>query len=492
MGLLTKEVEIDVSGKEKSYYQNLGYKIPEILKHGKLHTIKGTKIFVNVKDLPSKSMASVEIKCDCCEKNINIAWNNYLKYKHEDGKYYCHNCSRHLFSSNSIKKALLKKSKSFYDWCIENNRQDLLDRWDYELNKCSPKDVCIGSHGINNKGYWLKCLENHNHHSELKDIRNLVNGKIKTVDCLQCHSIGMYLSKNFDNGIKLYWSDKNIVNPFEISYSSRKNIYLKCPKCGEEKCITPDLFVNKGISCKKCSDGISYPERFMYNLLKQLNIDFEYQYCPKWIAPKRYDFYISSLNCIIETHGTQHYEEIHRNGARSLQEEQENDIFKKQFAIINGIDHDHYIVIDCRQSNMNWIRGNILKSKLAILFDLSKINWNKADEESQTSLVKKVCELWNSGIHNSTNIGTILKLNRSTVNRYLNRGNGLGLCVYTKNLVKVYCIELDKIFDSITEASQLTQIRITSIEACCKGSYHTAGGYHWLFYEDYLKQQKAS
>ena len=25
--------------------------------------------------------------------------------------------------------------QSFYDWCIENNRQDLLDRWDYDLNK---------------------------------------------------------------------------------------------------------------------------------------------------------------------------------------------------------------------------------------------------------------------------------------------------------------------------------------------------------------------
>lgn len=29
--------------------------------------------------------------------------------------------------------------QSFYDWCMENNRKDLLDRWDYDLNKKSPK-----------------------------------------------------------------------------------------------------------------------------------------------------------------------------------------------------------------------------------------------------------------------------------------------------------------------------------------------------------------
>lgn len=31
--------------------------------------------------------------------------------------------------------------KTFYDWCIENDRQDLLDRFDVEINKCTAKDV---------------------------------------------------------------------------------------------------------------------------------------------------------------------------------------------------------------------------------------------------------------------------------------------------------------------------------------------------------------
>ena len=31
------------------------------------------------------------------------------------------------------------------------------------------------------------------------------------------------------------------------------------------------------MTCRKCSDGISYPEKFLYSILEQLNIDFETQ-----------------------------------------------------------------------------------------------------------------------------------------------------------------------------------------------------------------------
>lgn len=30
---------------------------------------------------------------------------------------------------------------SFKQWCLDNNRQDLLLRWDYELNEKAPSEV---------------------------------------------------------------------------------------------------------------------------------------------------------------------------------------------------------------------------------------------------------------------------------------------------------------------------------------------------------------
>lgn len=45
------------------------------------------------------------------------------------------------------------KVKSFYEWCIENNRQDLLDEWDDVKNDSTPKDYPYGS----NQKVWWKC-----------------------------------------------------------------------------------------------------------------------------------------------------------------------------------------------------------------------------------------------------------------------------------------------------------------------------------------------
>lgn len=36
----------------------------------------------------------------------------------------------------------------FKEWCVKNNRTDLLDRWDYEKNNRNIDDVCLYS-GVN-------------------------------------------------------------------------------------------------------------------------------------------------------------------------------------------------------------------------------------------------------------------------------------------------------------------------------------------------------
>lgn len=46
---------------------------------------------------------------------------------------------------------------------------------------------------------------------------------------------------------------------------------------------------------------------------------------------------------------------------------------------------------------------------------------------------------------------------------------------------KVYCFELDKIFQSISEASRELKIDSTNISRACKGKRKTAGKYHWKY-----------
>ena len=57
---------------------------------------------------------------------------------------------------------------------------------------------------------------------------------------------------------------------------SKKKIEVTCPICGYKKLISPHNLFCQGFSCSKCSDGISYPEKFIMSLLNQLNISYVY------------------------------------------------------------------------------------------------------------------------------------------------------------------------------------------------------------------------
>ena len=51
---------------------------------------------------------------------------------------------------------------------------------------------------------------------------------------------------------------------------------------------------------------------------------------------------------------------------------------------------------------------------------------------------------------------------------------------------KVFCIELNKIFESATQASKELNINRPNISNCCAGKLKTAGGYHWEYKEDLI------
>ena len=46
---------------------------------------------------------------------------------------------------------------------------------------------------------------------------------------------------------------------------------------------------------------------------------------------------------------------------------------------------------------------------------------------------------------------------------------------------KVLCVETNKTYDSVLQASEETNISKTCIASCCRGLYKTAGGFHWKY-----------
>lgn len=209
---------------------------------------------------------------------------------------------------------------------------------------------------------------------------------------------------------------------------THNSVIVQCPHCKVYKNIkVEDIYTSKSIGCT-CNVG-TYPEKFIYYLLKQLGVKFETQYNPKWIKRRFYDFFIPNSSTIIETHGIQHYENSNRG--RSLEEEQINDELKEKASKENGI--KNYIVIDCRYSELDFIKNNILNSKLSELFDLSEMKWDDCELFAiKSNNVKEVCDYWNSKeeYETTSNLAEIFNKNIGTIAECLKKGTKLGWCNY--------------------------------------------------------------
>lgn len=341
--------------------------------------------------------------------------------------------------------------------------------------------------------------------------------------CLKCGFIGLKTSAKLDlrgcpccsnKIIQKGINDIATTNPEMIHYfknkediykygkGSHKKVFMVCPECGSEKEMRVEQLFTQGFSCPQCSDGISYPEKIMYGLLKQLNVNFITQLSKNnfdWCNKYKYDFYLLDYNTIIETHGEQHYNKSfsRRDGCKTLEQQKKIDLYKQNLALINGI--ENYIIIDCSKSDLDYIKPNILKSKLNEMFDLNNINWVECEQFAKTSLIVKVCKYWNK---TKCIKYTCEKFNltKGTIQRYLKIGTRLSLCDYDpskgnqikpKCSVKVICLNDGNIFDSIIEASKFYNIDYSSISKSCitgSGTQHneTFQDLYFMYYDKYI------
>ena len=312
---------------------------------------------------------------------------------------------------------------SFAQWGIDNIDKDFLKKYWSDKNTLDPWKItnCSG------KKIWILCQEKDYHNDDGGyeiTCANFHNGK----RCSYCHSKKIHrldsLGYLYPQIAQMIIDDErnNVImdDMYKVAPRTESRFYFKCDKCGKNSSDKKSLSMIVGykFSCEYCSDGISIPEKFTINILKQLDVEIQTQLAKstfEWCKDYRYDFYIPALNTIIETHGLQHYEncfECYSN--RTLEEEQENDRLKKELALNNNI--DNYIVIDCRYSKFDWLKENIIK-ELGNHFDLSDIDWKLAWEESQKSLVWETKRLYDLG-YNNKQIAEKIGICDTTVTKY--------------------------------------------------------------------------
>ena len=228
----------------------------------------------------------------------------------------------------------------------------------------------------------------------------------------------------------------NEEDAYNHTVGSGKKVKLKCPDCGYEKSMLINTLNKRGFSCNSCGDGISYPNKIMYVLLKELKIKSYTEYSPEWVKPKRYDFYLPEHNLIIEMDGAFHCVENKRN-ARSLEENKNIDLEKDKIAEEHGI---KIIRINCNYDNkdkVEFIKNNIIESELNTLFNLNNINWKEINKLALNNLVKEVCLYYKDNDNCSTTVLTKeFNLDKSTIIKYLKQGTKLGWCNYDPKKAK--------------------------------------------------------
>lgn len=299
---------------------------------------------------------------------------------------------------------------------------DISKEWHQVLNSnLTPHDVTCGSA---KKAWWI-CDLGH-------EWEAVVGNRTRGDSCPYCTGKRILIGFNdmWTTNSKLAEQLLNPEDGYKYTDGSNKSLDWRCLNCGEINKNKKVAWVkSRSLSCTNCSDGISFPEKFMNNTLNYFNIVFQRQKTFNWSEGKLYDFYLeyNGQKIIIETHGGQHYFESYRKGARNLIEEQANDKYKYDMAMSNGI--DKYIVIDCRYSELEWIKDNILNSELASIFNLSNINWSEIEMESRKSLHLKILDLWNNGNHLDSIIEEI-PLSEYTIKKILRRFSKIGKCKY--------------------------------------------------------------
>lgn len=357
----------------------------------------------------------------------------------------------------------------------------------------------------NRRAYKYKCLECGN--IDCIDERNLIYGNQNCNVCSRKKVLkGINDIATTHPHLVKYFVD--IEDTYTHSSGMGGKVLVKCPDCKQKVDMIIRDLCYRDFSCPHCSDGISYPNKFMYGLFKNLNADFETEKTFKWSkninhenktlsGNKRYDFYFKYNNedYICEANGIQHYKESFQGcGGRTLKEEQKNDKLKKQLAINNGIKEENYIVIDARFSEIEWIKNNILKSRLSEIFDLSKVDWRKVEEFALSNRVKEICDLKRNNPNITVSeIAKIVKLETPTVRKYLKQGVKLEWCEYKpdeSSRKKIVCIdkenrkvEFNSLSDCVKKSVEYFGVQFTSglISQVCNGTRNHHKGFMFQY-----------
>lgn len=145
--------------------------------------------------------------------------------------------------------------KTFYDWCVENNRLDLNDRFDEEKNGCTTKDIGYKS----NLSYWFKCPRGI-HESERTIMYSITRNINRKLSCKKCNSIAQFIIDKFgEDYLWNHWRDDNELSPWDIPHASDKIVKLQCLEKDYHQYEQIARSFTAGNGCPYCINRLVHP-----------------------------------------------------------------------------------------------------------------------------------------------------------------------------------------------------------------------------------------
>lgn len=196
----------------------------------------------------------IRVKCPYCGMEYDVILPSFDGKKKVKCKYCCN------YYENSF---------AYY---IQQELKEPLNKyWDWEKNTVNPYLITKGKNRSDEK-VWIKCTKTNYHESTLMTPAHFVRGD-RCPYCSTKHgnvhpkdSFAQWAIDNVDKDfLTKYWSNKNILNPWQLTPQSSNEIYIYCQEKDYHNELeggyptTPKIFYN-GIRCGYCGNHKVHPK----------------------------------------------------------------------------------------------------------------------------------------------------------------------------------------------------------------------------------------
>ena len=163
------------------------------------------------------------------EKNVNLDPNTVYPGSAQKAWWICPKCKHHYQAQIACRvrgegcpacagKVIVRGINDLETWCKNNDRQFILDEWDYDKNNISPNEVAPFAH----RTIWFVCKQGHSYRSIISNKTGLHTG------CPIC----MRKGTSFQEQACLYYLEKyypNVVNAYHDGWLGKLELDMYLP-----------------------------------------------------------------------------------------------------------------------------------------------------------------------------------------------------------------------------------------------------------------------